>query len=168
MEKAQPIVTIPCSFGWDDVGSWPALEQRLLADEHGNVIEAARCIAVDSRNCIVGQDGNRGHGCGHGCGYGHGGAQTPALPGGSQTGSQSGSQTKVQTGCQTGLKESTRPTKPAGEPGSMPSRLIALLGVEDLIVVDTDNVLLVASMSRAQDLRKLPERLRAEGLEEYL
>jgi hypothetical protein len=37
-----------------------------------------------------------------------------------------------------------------------------------LYVVDTDSVLLVASMSRAQDLRKLPERLRAEGLEEYL
>lgn len=59
-------------------------------------------------------------------------------------------------------------TKPAGEPGSMPSRLITLLGVEDLIVVDTDSVLLVASKSRAQDLKKLLERLRAEGLEEYL
>lgn len=34
--------------------------------------------------------------------------------------------------------------------------------------MDTENVLLVASKGRAQDLKKLLERLRSEGLEEYL
>jgi len=135
MEKARPIVTILCSFGWDDVGSWPALERLLPADEQGNVIEAAACVAVDSRNCIVGQDGNHG--------------RVQASPGVS------------------GVSGVSASSASSASSRACP-RLIALLGVEDLIVVDTDNVLLVASKSRAQDLKKLLERLRSEGLEEYL
>ncbi len=47
-------------------------------------------------------------------------------------------------------------------------RLIALLGVDDMIVVDTQDVVLVAPKSRSQDVKKLVEKLKADGREEYL
>jgi mannose-1-phosphate guanylyltransferase len=39
-------------------------------------------------------------------------------------------------------------------------RLVALLGVDDLVVVDADDALLVCPRSRAQEVRKVVERLR--------
>jgi mannose-1-phosphate guanylyltransferase len=47
-------------------------------------------------------------------------------------------------------------------------RLIATLGVSDLIIVDTADVLLVCARSRAQDVRKLVDALGERGEEEYL
>jgi mannose-1-phosphate guanylyltransferase len=47
-------------------------------------------------------------------------------------------------------------------------RLVALVGVNDMIVVDTDEILMVAPKSRSQDVKKLVERLKEEGKEEYL
>jgi mannose-1-phosphate guanylyltransferase/mannose-6-phosphate isomerase len=41
--------------------------------------------------------------------------------------------------------------------------LIALLGVEDLIVVRAGNALLVAKKDRAQDVKKIVTRLEKEG-----
>jgi mannose-1-phosphate guanylyltransferase len=46
-------------------------------------------------------------------------------------------------------------------PGS--GRLVALVGVEDIVVVDTPDALLVTTRDRAQDVRALVDRLRAEG-----
>ncbi len=48
------------------------------------------------------------------------------------------------------------------------ARLIATLGVQDLIVVDTPDVLLVCARSRAQEIRKLVAELTARGQREYL
>ena len=45
-------------------------------------------------------------------------------------------------------------------------RLIALFGVEGLVVVDAGDVLLVARLSRSGDLRRLVEALRARGRED--
>lgn len=42
-------------------------------------------------------------------------------------------------------------------------RMIAAIGVEDLLIVDTEDALLVADRSRAQDVRRITDRLRAEG-----
>jgi mannose-1-phosphate guanylyltransferase len=42
-------------------------------------------------------------------------------------------------------------------------RLTAVVGVEDLLVVDTEDALLVAHASRAQDVKRITDRLRAEG-----
>ncbi len=42
-------------------------------------------------------------------------------------------------------------------------RLVALLGVEDLVVVDTDNVILVTKRDASPDVRRLVEKLRARG-----
>jgi mannose-1-phosphate guanylyltransferase len=47
-------------------------------------------------------------------------------------------------------------------------RLVATLGVRDLIIVDTDDVLLVCHRERAQDVRLLVEALKREGRQEYL
>lgn len=40
-------------------------------------------------------------------------------------------------------------------------RMVAVLGVKDLIVVDTDDALLIADRSRAQDVKKLAERAKS-------
>ncbi|ANQ53609.1 mannose-1-phosphate guanylyltransferase [Thermosipho sp. 1063] len=38
MEKAKNIYVIPSEFGWDDVGSWTAVERYSKKDENGNVV----------------------------------------------------------------------------------------------------------------------------------
>lgn len=49
-----------------------------------------------------------------------------------------------------------------------PTKLVAAVGVSDLIVVDTDDVLLVMPRSRAQDVKKLLDKLKERGDTEYL
>lgn len=48
------------------------------------------------------------------------------------------------------------------------NRLVALVGVNDMIVVDTDEIVMIAPKNRSQDVKKLVERLKQEGKEEYL
>ena len=48
-----------------------------------------------------------------------------------------------------------------------PQRVVALVGVENLIVVDTPDALLVADRSRVQDVKHVVSQLRLEGKEEY-
>jgi mannose-1-phosphate guanylyltransferase / mannose-6-phosphate isomerase len=47
-------------------------------------------------------------------------------------------------------------------------RLVATLGVEDLIIVDTDDALLVADRSRSQDVRDVVEDLKRANRSEHL
>jgi len=47
-------------------------------------------------------------------------------------------------------------------------RLVAAVGVEDLIVVDTDDVVLVIPRDRAQDVKKLLDQLKQNGQQGYL
>lgn len=47
-------------------------------------------------------------------------------------------------------------------------RMIAALGLDDIIIVDTQDVLLVCSRERSEDVRELVKRLSDEGLVEYL
>ena len=49
-----------------------------------------------------------------------------------------------------------------------PSRLVALLGVEDLVVVDTADAVLVCRKDRDQDVRLVVDELRRRGLRRYL
>lgn len=46
-------------------------------------------------------------------------------------------------------------------------RLIATLGLEDVVIVDTDDVLLVCDRNRAEEVRSLVARLSDSGLEDY-
>ena len=48
------------------------------------------------------------------------------------------------------------------------NRLVATLGVANLVVVDTDDVLLICSRDRAQDVKKIVEKLRTNGGTQYL
>lgn len=47
-------------------------------------------------------------------------------------------------------------------------KLVATLGLKDLIIVDTPDVLLVCDRNRSQEIAHLKERLRSAGLHQYL
>jgi mannose-1-phosphate guanylyltransferase len=49
-----------------------------------------------------------------------------------------------------------------------PGKLVALVGVRDLLVVETDDALLICRRGRSQDVRKVVEILETKGLKEYL
>jgi mannose-1-phosphate guanylyltransferase len=46
-------------------------------------------------------------------------------------------------------------------------RMVVTIGVDDLVIVDTDDVLLVCHRDRAQDVRAIVEQLRAAGKVDY-
>ena len=48
------------------------------------------------------------------------------------------------------------------------SRLVATLGVEDLVIVETKDALLVAHKDRVQDVKKIVERIRESGRQEHV
>lgn len=103
MEKAENIYTLPGSFGWDDVGSWNAIERIQQANEFGNVING-KAVTVDTKRCII-QGGKR---------------------------------------------------------------LIATVGLEDLIIVDADDALLVCEKGDTAAIKKVLEHLRICNQTEYL
>lgn len=49
-----------------------------------------------------------------------------------------------------------------------PNRLVATIGLEDVVIVDTDDVLLVCRRDRAQDVRKVVDLLKQNGESGYL
>ena len=52
MEKSDSIYVVPSEFGWDDVGSWEALDRYREKDEKGNVL-VGRAKVVDSHGNLV-------------------------------------------------------------------------------------------------------------------
>ena len=103
MEKADNIYSLAGSFGWDDVGSWLALQRIRKTNEFENVV-SGRVVTVDTENCII-QGGER---------------------------------------------------------------LIAAVGLEDLIVIDADDALLVCEKNHAGDIKKVLENLRLCNYTQYL
>lgn len=103
MEKAESIYILSGSFGWDDVGSWLAVERLKTSNEFGNVVNG-NVVEVETQNTIIqGQD-----------------------------------------------------------------KLIAAVGLENLIVVDTPDALLICEKDHAGDIKKVLETLRMCGRTEYL
>lgn len=49
-----------------------------------------------------------------------------------------------------------------------PGKTVALLGVTDMIVVDTGDMILVAAKERAQDVKRFVERLKGEGAKDLI
>lgn len=47
-------------------------------------------------------------------------------------------------------------------------RLVGMIGISDMIVIDTPEILLIVPKDRSQDVKKLVERLKEEGKKEYL
>jgi len=52
MERAPNVLVLPGDFGWDDVGSWTALERHWETDAANNVLDA-RGVFLDTRGCLV-------------------------------------------------------------------------------------------------------------------
>jgi mannose-1-phosphate guanylyltransferase len=47
-------------------------------------------------------------------------------------------------------------------------RIITLLGVENIVVVDTPDALLITTKEHAQDVKQIVEHMRDEGLDDLL
>lgn len=103
LENAERLCTIPGSFGWDDVGSWPALKRVAKTDTNGNYRDGD-IITVGTKNCVF----------------------------------------------------------------SGREKLIAAVGLENIVVVDTADALLVCDMDAAQNIKKITEILREQGRGELL
>jgi len=103
MEKAKHIYTIPGSFGWDDVGSWLAVERINETDDYKNYIDGD-VVTVDTQRTTI-------------CGG---------------------------------------------------KRLIAAIGTRDIIIVDTDDVLLVCSKNNTQDVKKVIAQLKEQNRNEFV
>lgn len=103
MEKAENIYTVPGTFGWDDMGSWLAIERVRKTNEYGNVVNG-NVITIDSKNSII--DGN--------------------------------------------------------------NKLIATVGVEDLIIVDSEDAILICKKDSSRDIKKVLENLKICNRVEYL
>lgn len=94
-EKSQRMAVVPGRFGWCDIGSWNALAELFPYDEQQNSRLGNDISFIDSKNCLVKQNG----------------------------------------------------------------KSVVLFGVEDLMVVETDDVILVADRHRSQDIRDLVTKL---------
>ena len=93
MERAKGVLMVEGDFGWNDVGSYDALEEIYGTDEEGNVVVGNHC-SIDTTGSIFYNDGKK---------------------------------------------------------------LIAALGVKDLIIAQTDDIVLVCDKSRAQEVKKFPQ-----------
>ncbi len=53
MENAQNVYTLPSEFGWSDLGTWASLYEECPKDEHDNVLQGDRILAIDSDSCLI-------------------------------------------------------------------------------------------------------------------
>lgn len=103
MEKAKDIFILPGTFGWDDVGSWNAVERIRKTNELGNVV-SGNVITIDTKNCII--------------------------------------------------------------EGS--NKLIATIGIENLVVVDTEDATLICEKNSTSSIKKVLENLKICNRNEYI
>ncbi|MCQ2520913.1 MAG: NTP transferase domain-containing protein [Lachnospiraceae bacterium] len=103
MEKEEGIFVIPGTFGWDDVGSWLAVERLRPVNDSGNIVDG-NAMTVDVKNCII----------------------------------------------------------------SGQEKLIAAVGLRDLIIVDTEDATLICAKESAADIKKIVENLKICNRDKYL
>ena len=53
LEKSKDIYVIPSNFGWDDVGSWEALDRYREKDEAGNVLVGSAKVVQSESNLVI-------------------------------------------------------------------------------------------------------------------
>ena len=92
MEKYHNTMVIPTDFSWNDIGSFPALEDVFEGDKNSNIIINTNLSQYDSKNNII-----------------------------------------ISTG----------------------KKNISLVGIEDMIVVETETDILICAKSSAQDIKKV-------------
>jgi mannose-1-phosphate guanylyltransferase len=98
MERAPNILMARGDFGWDDVGSWPALANHCPVNASSNVLLGRVETLAAHDNIVV-----------------------------------------------------------------SPDRLTALIGVQDLVVVQAEGATLVCHRDRAQDVKQMVQQLREDG-----
>ena len=103
MEKAEDIFVIPGSFGWDDLGSWPALERVKKVDDDGNVV-IGKHYGIDTTNSII----------------------------------------------------------------HSPDKVVTTIGLDDVVIVNTEDAILICNKKRAQEVKEIRNILKDEGLEDCL
>lgn len=103
MEKADRVAVVEGDFGWNDVGSWAAMEELWPTDARRNASRGP-VMQIDCSDTIASSEG----------------------------------------------------------------RLVAMLGVSDLIVVDSGDAVLVCPKSRAEDVRRIVDALAHRGGGSYL
>ncbi|MCB0115887.1 MAG: mannose-1-phosphate guanylyltransferase [Caldilineaceae bacterium] len=104
MEGAANVAVAPLDAGWNDVGSWDALDAVLVAGEDGNCVVQGDVVQTESRSNIV----------------------------------------------------------------SGGDRLIALVGVDDLVVVDTGDAILIGHKNRMQQVKVIVDSLNAKNRQDLL
>ena len=52
LEKSDRVSLIPCDIGWNDVGSWQAVQEISSKDENGNALQG-NVIAVGCKNSLI-------------------------------------------------------------------------------------------------------------------
>ncbi len=57
LERSARVAALPCSFRWDDVGSWASLARTRPADENGNVTLGETMVVEGSGNVVIGEGG---------------------------------------------------------------------------------------------------------------
>ena len=103
MEKTSRLLLLPASFGWEDLGSWQALERLMKKDKQDNILHGP-CLDVGSRRIIAWSD----------------------------------------------------------------NRLLATVGLQDVIVVDSADAVLVCAKNRAQDVRAVVQLLKRKKLNKQI
>lgn len=103
MEKAKNIYVIPGNFGWDDVGSWLAVERIKNPNEEGNIVDG-NIVTINTKNCIIQGD----------------------------------------------------------------KKLIATVGLENVVIVDTKDATLICDKNSTADIKKVLENLKTAGRNEYI
>jgi mannose-1-phosphate guanylyltransferase/mannose-6-phosphate isomerase len=97
MEKTKSGALVPGDFGWNDIGSWPALAEVLKSNSPAGIVNSdGGHLSIDSQNCIVDVCGDK---------------------------------------------------------------FVGLIGVKDLIVVETEGALLVCHKDEAQKIKDLVGQL---------
>lgn len=56
MEKSHNICVIPADFGWDDIGSWKALERYINKDKNSNILKGNIKVIDSNGNIVYGSD----------------------------------------------------------------------------------------------------------------
>ena len=104
MEGAAQVAVVPLDAGWNDVGSWDALDDVLPTTQRGNLVVQGKLIDIDSSNNIV----------------------------------------------------------------SSGKAVVALIGVHDMVVIDTGDAVLIGRKEEMQRVREVVDRLADEGMSELL
>ncbi|MBI3359398.1 MAG: mannose-1-phosphate guanylyltransferase/mannose-6-phosphate isomerase [Nitrospirae bacterium] len=102
LEKSDKLAVIPAEMGWEDVGSWNALDEILPKNEAGNIL-IGNVVNVGCNNSII---------------YAN-------------------------------------------------SRVIAAVGLDDIVVADTDDATLICSKGKAQEVKQVVEILKTKKGEEH-